>query len=171
MEAARLRVQVRAIAAHKKEENAKGKEGVSSSASKAISKGVAKRKGDGKDDCLSKKVSVTSGEKPSKKPSPPKPKQGVGKGLMTTSGPITQDPEHHLFTHKDYALEMMESIIRDKDVDPCAEQAMKELGALGLFDLTRVHSFLCFSIYSFLMLSSRQLSYFASAGSYESFAR
>ena len=71
---------------------------------------------------------------------------------MMMSGPVTQDPKRHLLTHKDYALEMMESIIRDKDVDPCAEQAMMELGALGLFDLTRVHSFLCFSIYSFLCL-------------------
>ena len=90
MEAARLRVQVRAIAAHKKEENAKGKEGASSSTSKAISKGATKRKGDSKDDCPSKKVSVTPGEKPPKKP--PKPKHGVSKGLMTTSGPVTQDP-------------------------------------------------------------------------------
>ena len=110
------------------------------------------RKGDRKDDCLSKKVSITSGEKPPKKPSPPKSKHGAGKGLMTMSSPVTQDPKRRLLTYKDYALEMIESIIKDKDVDPCAEQATIDLGALGLFDLTRVRSFLCFSIYSFLCL-------------------
>ena len=110
------------------------------------------RKGDRKDDCLSKKVSVTSGEKPPKKPSPPKSKHGAGKGLMTMSSPVTQDPKRRLLTYKDYALEMIESIIKDKDVDPCAEQATIDLGALGLFDLTRVRSFLCFSIYSFIFM-------------------
>ena len=113
---------------------------------------MTKRKGDGKDDHLSKKVSVTPREKPPKKPSPSKLKHGPGKELMTTSGPATQDPEHRLLTHKDYALEMMESIIRDKYADPCAEQAMEELGASSLFDLAQVCSFLCFSIYSFLCL-------------------
>jgi len=33
---------------------------------------------------------------------------------------------------------MVGSIIRDKDVDPCAEQGTDELGVLGLFDLARV---------------------------------
>ena len=62
MEAARLKAQVRAIAASKKEEEkAKGKEGASSSAPKAVGKGATKRKGDGKDDHPSKKVSVTLG--------------------------------------------------------------------------------------------------------------
>ena len=64
MEAARLRTQVRVAAACKKEENAKGKEGASSSAPKAVNKGATKRKGDSKDDCPSKKVSITLGEKP-----------------------------------------------------------------------------------------------------------
>ena len=39
MEAARLRAQVRATATRKKEENAKGKEGASSSAPNAVNKG------------------------------------------------------------------------------------------------------------------------------------
>ena len=46
----------------------------------------------------------------------------------------------------------MESIIRDKDVDLCAEQATEELGASSLFDLARVRFFLCSSIYSFLCI-------------------
>ena len=89
MEAVRLRAQVRATAARKKEEGkAKEKEGASLLAPKAVSKSTNKRKGDGKDDRPSKKVSVTLGEKLPKKPSPPKPKHGAGKRLMMTSGPV-----------------------------------------------------------------------------------
>ncbi|KAL0000607.1 hypothetical protein SO802_014388 [Lithocarpus litseifolius] len=85
--------------------------------SKAISKGAIKRKGDGKDDRPPKKASTTPGEKVPKKLSPPK--HGAGKGLMSTLGPVTQDSEHRLLTHKEYAVEMLDSIIKDKDVDPC----------------------------------------------------
>ena len=114
MEAARQRV--KAVATCKKEEK-KTKVGESSSPPKAIGKGAAKRKADGKDERPSKKASVTPGEKLPKKPSPPK--HGAGKGLMTTLGPVTQDSECRLLTHKDYAVEMLESIIKDKDVNPC----------------------------------------------------
>ena len=71
---------------------------------------------------------------------------------MTTSGPITEEPNHRLLTHKDYVVEVIESIIKDKDVDPCAEQRTEELGASGLFDLTRIRLFLFsfFFIYSLL---------------------
>ena len=115
---------------------------------------MAKRKGDGKDDHSSKKVSVAPREKLPTKLSPPQPKHGAGKGLMTTSGPVVQDRDRHLLTHKDYALEMVESIIRDKDVDPCAKQGTDELGASGLFDLAWVCFFLCFFVYFSLMLKS-----------------
>ena len=155
MKAARLRAQVRATVARKKEEG-KGKknEGTSLSAPKAVTKGAAKRKGDGNDDYWSKKVSVTPKEKLPMKPSPPQPKHGASKGLMTTSGPVVQDPGRCLLTNKDYALEMVESIIRDKDVDPCAKQGTDELGASGLFDLAWVCFFLCFFVYFSLMLKS-----------------
>jgi len=36
---------------------------------------------------------------------------------------------------------MIESIIKETDLDPCAEQLTEDLGASGLFDLARV----CFS--------------------------
>jgi len=62
MEVARQRVQVRTAAAQKKEEKAKGKEGASSSAPKAVDKGVPKRKANGKDNRPSKKVPTTPGE-------------------------------------------------------------------------------------------------------------
>ena len=91
MEVARQRAQVRVVATRRKEEEkkAKGKEGASSLAPKAVRKGAPKGKADGKDNHPSKKVTVTPGDKLPKKPSPPKPSHGVGKGLLTTSGPIS----------------------------------------------------------------------------------
>ena len=86
---------------------------------------------------------------------------------MTTSGPVAQGPDCCLLTHKDYAVEVMESIIKDKDVDPCAEQATEELGALGLFDLAWVRFFLPFSLYSFLCSIADSCFIFVSAGLYE----
>ena len=84
MEATRQRV--RSAAACKKEEE-KTKVGESSSTLRAIGKGAAKRKADGKDERQSKKASVTSEEKLPKKPLPPK--HEAGKGLMTTPSPVT----------------------------------------------------------------------------------
>ena len=90
MEAVRLRQQVRASAAQqrKKEENKVKRDGASSSAPKAIGKGAHKRKVDGKDDRPPKKPSVIIGDKSLKKSTPPKTSHDVGKGLMTSSGPI-----------------------------------------------------------------------------------
>ena len=91
MEETRQRVQVRAAATHRKEEEKKAKrnEGASSSAPKTIGKGVPGRKVDRKDDRPSKKVFVTPEDKLPKKPSPPKSSHRVDKGLMTTLGLIT----------------------------------------------------------------------------------
>ncbi|XP_030968993.1 uncharacterized protein LOC115989449 [Quercus lobata] len=133
MEAARQRV--KETVAHKKEEEKKTKVREFSSAPKVVSKGTTKRKGDGKDDRPSKKASVTPREKLPKKPSPPK--HGAGKGLMTTPGPVTQDSERRLLTHKDCTVGMLESIIKDKDANPCVGQVTGELGDSGLFDLAR----------------------------------
>ena len=130
---------MRAAATRKKEEErkAKGKEGASSSASKAVSKGLAKRKGDGKDDHPSKKATITLGDAPHKKKSPPKPSGDVGKGLMTSTGPVIEG-SCRLLTHKDYAVKEVKSLIKSTDVEPCAELGMKKLGALALFYLTQV---------------------------------
>ena len=139
------RVQVRAATARRKEEQkVKGKERASSSALEVVEKGAPKRKANGEVNHPSKKVTVTPGDKLPKKPSPPKPSHGAGKGLMMMLGPISQGPDRHLLTHKDYTVEMIESIIKDKDMDPYAEQMTEELGALGLFYLARVRLFLFF---------------------------
>ena len=147
MEVARQRV--REVAAHKKEEEKKAKEKESLSAPKVVKKGVTKRKGNGKDDLLSKKALVTPREKLPKKPSPLK--HGAGKGLMMAPDLITQDSERRLLTHKDYAVEMLATIIKDKDVDPCVGQATGKLEDSSLFDISRVCFFHLF-FYSFVFM-------------------
>ncbi|KAL0013299.1 hypothetical protein SO802_000368 [Lithocarpus litseifolius] len=135
MEAVRQRV--RAAAGRKKEEErkTKGKEGVSSSAPKAITKALAKTKPDGKDNRPLKKVAVTLRDEHPKK-SPPKSSRGAGKGVMTSSSPVVEGP-CRLLTHKDYAVKEVESIIKPTDVEPCDQLGTEDLGASALFDLTR----------------------------------
>ena len=125
-----------AAACKKEEEKAKGKEGVSSSTPRAASKGSVKRKADGKDDPPSKKVVVTPGDVPSKRSSP-KSSHGVGKGVMTSSGPIIEGPRC-LLTHKDYVVEEVEPLIKQTDLDPCAQLGTEDLGALAFFNIARV---------------------------------
>ena len=112
----------------------------SSSILAAISKGSAKTKGDGEDDRLPKKVAITLGDVYPKK-SPPKPGRGASKGMMTSTGLVIEGPRC-LLTHKDYAVEKVQSLIKSTDVDPCVELGTEELGASALFDLTRVNPFL-----------------------------
>ena len=144
---------VRAAAARKKEEErkAKEKEGTSSSVPKAISKGSTKRKADGEDDRLPKKVAVTLGDAHPKK-SPPKPGPGMGKGMMTSTSPVIRRP-CCLLTHKDYVVEEVKTLIKPTDVDPCAKLGTKELGESALFDLTLVSllPWLILSIFFFLL--------------------
>ena len=145
-----LRAQVRASTQQKKKEKDKTKgDGASSSAIKAVRK-VSKRKNDGKDDHPSKKPIVNVGGKSSKKSTLTKIGHGVGKGLMTTSGPVTQGPDRRLLTHKDYAIKMMCSIIRDKDVDPCVELGTNELEASASLILHRY----VFTFFLFIRLFS-----------------
>jgi len=85
---------------------------------KGVTKGSSKQKSKGKDDRpLKKGPALPAGDKP-KKSSPPKPSHGVGKGLMTATGPFTQGTVHRLLSHKKHAVE---SIIKDMDLDPYAE--------------------------------------------------
>lgn len=59
---------------------------------------------------------------------------------MTAMGPVTQGTRRPL-THKGYAIEMIELIIKEMDLDPCAKQETEDLGVSSLFDLSRVCSF------------------------------
>ena len=60
---------------------------------------------------------------------------------MTETSPVTQGTICRDLTHKEHAVEMIESIIEDTDLDPCAKQLTEDLGASSLFNLARV----CFS--------------------------
>ena len=57
---------------------------------------------------------------------------------MTGKCPVTQRVVGLLLTHKEHAVEMVESIIKETDLNPCAGQTTKDLGTSGLFDLSRV---------------------------------
>ena len=137
MESARQRVRA-AAAAKKKQLERTGGESTPPSAPRPVGKVGAKRKGDGRDDRQGKKVAPTPGDTSSRRPSPPRTAHGAGKGLMTSSGPIVQGSVRRLLTHKDYAVEVTESILKDDEMDPLAEQGVDEIKASGLFDLTRV---------------------------------
>ena len=103
---------------------------------------MSKCKNNGKEDRSSKKGTGTPiGEKQPKQPSPPKPSHKVGNGLMTRKGLDAQGAIRHLLTHKEHAVEMVDAIIKEMDLDPCADQTTEDLGVLGLFDLSRVCSF------------------------------
>ena len=134
MEVARQKVRV--AVACKKEEERKAKEKAPSSAPKAIAKGSAKRKANGKDDRPSKKAAVTPRDEHVKK-SPPKSSRGASKGVMTSSSPVIEGP-HRLLTHKDYAIEGVESLIKPTYIEPCDQLGTEDLGVSALFDLTWV---------------------------------
>ena len=132
-------------------------------------KGAPKWKAKGKDDCSLKKGTVTPGDKQSKKSLPPNPSHGASKGLMTATSLITQGT-HHLLMYKEYAIEMVESIIKEMDLDPCAEQETEDLGASGIFDLSRV----CFFpklFYSVVYSLADDCISFSGTSVYESTAR
>ena len=58
---------------------------------------------------------------------------------MTGKGPIAPNPIQRLVTHKDYAIEMVSLIIKETNLDPYGEHSSEDLGASGLFDLSRVY--------------------------------
>ena len=135
MDSAKQRI--RAAAARQKEERKNKEAGrEASSTPKAVAK-VTKRKPDGNDSRPAKKAAVTPRDEPLKEKSPPKSSHGVGKGVMTFTGPVSEGP-CRLLTHKDYAVREVESLIKPTDIEPCDQVGTEDLGASVLFDLTRV---------------------------------
>ena len=119
----------------------KQQEQASRSAPNVGLKAILKRKPNTKDDHLSKKrMGPLIGEQQQKASSPPSPHHGVGKGLMTGKGPVGPNPVPKLVTHKDYAVEMVTSIIKETNLDSCGGHISEDLGAFGLYDLSRVCS-------------------------------
>ena len=120
MEATRQRALVRAAATCKKKKE-KEKDMGSSSAPKDITKVTSKRKSEGKDNHPLKKGPVVPTGDKLKNSVPFKPSYRVGKGLMMSTSPVIQGSICCLLTHKEHVVEVIESIIKDTDMDPYAE--------------------------------------------------
>ena len=143
---------IRAAAARKKEERlAKGTEEGDSSAPKSVSK-APKRKADGDGVRPSKKTVVILGDASSKGKSALKPSHGAGKGAMTSSGPDPEGPSC-LLTHKAYAVREVGSFVKPTDHEPCDLVGTEDLGALALFDITRVCFSFTSSVWFYLLLT------------------
>ena len=135
MDVAKQRIRA-AVARKKGERLAKGTEEGNSSAPKSISK-ASKRKSDGDDARPSKKTVVILGDASPKGKSSLKPSHGAGKGVMTSSGPVLEGP-CSLLTHKGYAVGEVGSFVKPTDLEPCDLVGTEDLGALALFDITKV---------------------------------
>ena len=133
MESAKQRI--RAPTARQKAEKKAQEAGGEASSTPKVPTGQAKRKPNGNDRRPAKKAAVTPDSM--KEKSPFKPSHGVGKGLMTSQGPVTEGPSR-LLTHRDYAVEEAKSFVRPVDLEPCEQLETEDLGASALFDLTRV---------------------------------
>ena len=125
-----------AAACKKEERLVKGTEEGNSSAPKFVSK-ASKRKSDGDDARSSKKTIAILGDASPKRKSSLKPSHGVGKGAMTSSGPILEGP-CCLLIHKGYAIAEVGSFLKLMDLEPCDLVATEDLGASALFDIIRV---------------------------------
>nr|POE71624.1 hypothetical protein CFP56_38670 [Quercus suber] len=88
-----------------------------------------------------KGMGALMGEQQQKAPSPPlPPHHGAKKGLMMGKAPVAPSPVQRLVTHKDYVVDMVTSIIKETDLDPYGEHFSEDLGACGLYDLSRVRA-------------------------------
>ena len=128
---------IKATTARKKEERlVKGTEEGDSSAPKSVSK-APKRKANGDDAHPSKKTVVIPGDVSPKGKSSLKPSHGVGKGVMTSSGPVLEGLSCFL-THKAYAVGEVDSFVKSTDLKPCDLVGTEDLGVSTLFDITRI---------------------------------
>ena len=130
-----VKQRIRAAAARQKAEKKAQEAGGEASSTPKVPTGQAKRKPDGSDRRPAKKAAVTPSSMKEKSPS--KPSHGVGKGLMTSQGPIIESP-CRLLTHRDYAVEEVRSFVKPADIEPCDQLETEDLGASALFDLARV---------------------------------
>ncbi|KAK9983150.1 hypothetical protein SO802_032675 [Lithocarpus litseifolius] len=59
----------------------------------------------------------------------------IGKGLMTSQGPVVPPPLHLLVKDKKYAIHTTHSVVRDADLDECSKHETGPLGDSGLYDV------------------------------------
>lgn len=65
------------------------------------------------------------------------PHYGVGKGLMTSHGPVIPPLLPLLVKDKGYAVDTAYSIVWDVDLDKCSKHGTNPLGDSGLHDMMR----------------------------------
>ena len=121
MDAKRQRVLVRkaiAVCKQKKQE--------SGLAPNVAPKSTLKKKNNAKEDHSSKKrMGQPIWEQQPKASLPPPPfRHEAEKGLMTGKGLVAPSPIQRLVTHKDYAMEMVTSIIMEIELDLCGENSL-----------------------------------------------
>ena len=121
------------------------------SAPKFVSK-APKRKADGDGARPSKKTVVIPADASSKGKSSLKPSHGPGKGVMTSSGPVLEGLSC-LLTHMAYAVREVSSFVKPTDLEPCDLVGTEDLGALTLFDITRVCLLFTRSVWFYLFLT------------------
>ena len=114
----------------------KGAEEGDSSAPKTVNK-ASKRKANGDGTHPSKKTVTILGDASSKGKSALKPSHDVGKGAMTSSGLVPEDPSC-LLTHKAYAVGEVGFFVKPTDLEPCELVGTEDLGASAIFYITRV---------------------------------
>ena len=128
----------------------KGAEEGDLSAPKTVSK-APKRKADGDGARPSKKTVTIPGDASPKGKLALKPSHGVGKGAMTSSGPVPEGPSC-LLTHRAYAIREVGSSVKLMNLEPCDLVGTEDLGASALFDITRVCLLFTSSVWFYLLL-------------------
>ena len=151
MDVTKQRIRAAVVARKKEKRLAKGMEEGNSSVPKSASK-ASKRKSDGNDALPSKKTVVIPGDASPKGKSSLKPSHGAGKGVMTSSGPVLEGTSC-LLTHKAYAVREVGFFVKPTDLKPCDLVGTEDLGALALFDITKVYLLFTRSIWFYLLLT------------------
>ena len=111
-----------------------------------------KRKNTGDDERLAKKASnpsICSDQVRTSKKTPELLRHGMGKGLMTSQGPVAPSTITLLVRNKQHTVEMIQSIIKDEDLDECSKHEIEFLGESGLFNLMRVRRHFICSFFSY----------------------
>nr|POF20765.1 hypothetical protein CFP56_76014 [Quercus suber] len=65
------------------------------------------------------------------------PRHGIGKGLMTSQGPVVPPPFPFLVKEKKYVTDTARSIIQDVDLDKCSKHKTDSLGESSLHDIMK----------------------------------
>ena len=89
---------------------------------------------------LKEVAATTVRETPAATKVPPPLHHGIGKGLMTTKGPVLEQRPPLLHEDPRHAVGLLSSIIKDDDYEDLGNHATEAMGESGLFGLAQVHN-------------------------------